>query len=29
VRRFVDEWRVAKDCVFLHNLNGHAVLVKT
>jgi O-methyltransferase len=28
VRRFVDEWRVATDCVFLHNLNGHAVLVK-
>ena len=28
VRKFVDEWREATDCVFLHNLNGHAVMVK-
>ncbi len=28
VRRFVDEWRAATDCIFFHNLNGHAIFVK-
>jgi O-methyltransferase len=29
VRRFVDEWQSATDCVFVHNLNGHAIVIKT
>jgi O-methyltransferase len=28
VRRFLDEWQSATDCIFMHNLNGHAVVVK-
>lgn len=28
VTRFVDEQRSGADCVFLHNLNGHAILIK-
>jgi O-methyltransferase len=28
VRKFLDEWQLATDCTFMHNLNGHAVIVK-
>jgi len=28
VRRHVDEWSRAKDCLLMHNLNGHAIIVK-
>jgi O-methyltransferase len=28
VRKFVDEWATEKDCTFLYNLNGHAIVVK-
>jgi len=28
VRKFLDEWQLATDCIFMHNLNGHAVIVK-
>lgn len=28
VRRFVDEWQATSDGIFIHNLNGHAVVIK-
>jgi O-methyltransferase len=28
VQRFVNEWRVREDLIFLYNLNGHAIFVK-
>ncbi len=28
VRKFLDEWQSATNCIFMHNLNGHAVIIK-
>jgi len=28
VQRFVNEWRVREDLIFIYNLNGHAVFIK-
>lgn len=28
VRKHVDEWSRSNDCLFIHNLNGHAIIVK-
>jgi O-methyltransferase len=28
IRRHVDEWSRTHDCLFIHNLNGHAIIVK-
>jgi O-methyltransferase len=28
VRKFLDEWQSATNCIFMHNLNGHAVVIK-
>jgi O-methyltransferase len=29
VRKFLDEWQSVANCIFMHNLNGHAVVIKT
>jgi O-methyltransferase len=28
VRRYLDEWSQTTDCLFIHNLNGHAIIIK-